>query len=393
MPDPEGTGATGDGHPAPGPEPGRAGGSPRPARVRPGRRPGTGAVLAVALSAAVVMLAAGCTDRSADEPQSGAVPTGAPSSDRPFTDASTPSSPAPTSGRSGTTAPTNLSPAITLRTVDLAPGVNDEASGITESGTAPGLFFLVDDSTGTNALAVVDGQGDLVTRVELTGMSAANAEALTAGPCGAAVPRPDGGTDGLCLYVGDIGDNAETRPDIAIYRTTEPDLSGVVPGADHLIVATDEWRYTYPDRPQNAESMLIASDGSIIVVTKPKNGAPHRMYRGAPGGGTLEFVREFEMPGSPRPMRTILTGNVATDAAATPGRVLLLTYDDVHEYTAPDPSADLAGFPDWPNRSLPFPQLPQAEGIAGAADGCGYVIASEAGPGGKAGSLGIATCS
>ena len=81
--------------------------------------------------------------------------------------------------------------------------------------------------------------------------------------------------------------------------------------------------------------MLVDPDGSLLIITKPKNGAPHRMYRGDPGGGELTFVREFRIPGSERPMRTILTGNVATDLAATPGRVLLLTYDDVHEYTAP----------------------------------------------------------
>jgi hypothetical protein len=354
--------------------------------------------LAAALGVAVLLLAAGCTDPGAGAPGSGAATADASTSRGPTPDG--PASPGPTAQPassaalpgSGRTRPTSTAPTVALRTVELAPGVNDEASGIALSTTAPGLLFLIDDGTGTTGVAVVDEQGTLITRVELTGMSADNAEALTAGPCGAAIPRPDGGTDGTCLYVGDIGDNAERRPDIAVYRAAEPDLSIITPGAGPITVSTDEWRYTYPDRPQNAESMMVAPDGSVIVVTKPRNGAPHRMYRGEPGGGTLSFVREFALPGSPRPMRTILTGNVATDLAATPGRVLLLTYDDVHEYTAPDPAADPTTFPDWPTRSLPFPPLAQAEGIAGAPDGCGYVVASEAGPGGNTGSLGIATC-
>ncbi|WP_420123558.1 hypothetical protein [Nakamurella sp.] len=369
----------------------------RPGRARVGRRP---AARGAALVLLVAALTAGCTGAGpagstaiaptgADPSTSVGSDTAAPPSGPPWPSSSRSLSPSP-SASAPNPAPSDA-PALTLRTVPLAPGVNDEASGVALATTAPGLLFLVDDGTGTAGLAVVDEQGALVTRVVVDGMSAGNAEALAAGPCGAAVPRSDGGTDGSCLYVGDIGDNAQQRSDVVIYRAVEPDLSGRATG-DPITVAADEWHYTYPDRPQNAESMMVTPDGSIIVVTKPRNGAPHRMYRGRPGGGDLEFVREFAVPGSPRPMRTILTGNVATDLAATPGRVLLLTYDDVHEYTAPDPAADPSTFPDWPSRSLPMPPLPQAEGIAGASDGCGYVIASEAGPGGTAGSLGIATC-
>jgi hypothetical protein len=278
-----------------------------------------------------------------------------------------------------------------VRVVPLDPGVSDEASGIAASSTSPGLFFLIDDGTGTGDLAVVDARGSLVTRVRMAGMAAGNAEALAVGSCGS-VPLSDGGPADRCLYVGDIGDNKELRDDIVVYRAAEPDLSGADPDGS-VTVAADEWHYTYPDGPHNAESMMTAPDGSLLVVTKPKGDAPHRIYRADPGGGELAPVREFRIPGSERPLRTILTGNVATDVATTPGRVLLLTYDDVHEYTAPDPSADPTTFPDWPVRSLPFPQLPQAEGITGAADDCGYAIVSEAGPGGGAGSLGIVTCS
>lgn len=332
----------------------------------------------------LLVLLAGCTGSAgtapaATEPTVPTSPTSAAST------APSESSPAASSGAE----PTPTSPAITLRTVSLAPGVSDEASGVAASTTAPDRYFLIDDGTGTGDLAVVDGQGALVTRVELDGMSADNAEALAGGACGS-IPLPDGASAENCLYIGDIGDNKERRDDIVIYRAAEPDLGGDPPAT--IDVPADEWNYTYPDGPHNAEAMLVEPDGSILVVTKPKNNAPHRMYRGAPNGGELAFVREFTIPGSTRPLRTILTGNVATDLAAASGRVLLLTYDDVHEYTSPDPNAELSTFPDWPVRSLPFPQLPQAEGIVGAADGCGYVVASEAGPGGSAGSLGFATC-
>ena len=143
-----------------------------------------------------------------------------------------------------------------------------------------------------------------------------------------------------------------------------------------------------------AESLLVDADGSLLIVTKPdpEGGLPHRMYRAAPGGGELTFVREFNPPVAERPFKTLFTGNVVTDLASLPGRVLLLTYDEVQEYTATDPAADLSSFPEWPHRTLPSPTLPQAEGITFAADGCGFTLASEAGSGLGSGSLGIVRC-
>ena len=155
----------------------------------------------------------------------------------------------------------------------------------------------------------------------------------------------------------------------------------------------DQWRYTYPDGPHNAESMMVDADGAVIIVTKPDGGnTPTRMYRADPGGGELAFVREFTPPEPQVRLRTMFTGNIVTDLAAAPGRVLLLTYDELTEYTAPDPAADITGFPDWPHHRLPMPALPQAEGVTAMIDGCGYVVASEAGPGGKHGSLGVVSC-
>ena len=191
------------------------------------------------------------------------------------------------------------------------------------------------------------------------------------------------------MYVGDIGENDSRSRSIAVLRIAEPDIS-----AGDVSTPGDEWRYTYPDGPHNAESLMIDSDGSVLIVTKPgRIGSPtHRMYRGRPGGGELVLVREFRPPDAQRPLRTMITGNVVTDLAAAPDRVLLLTYDEVQQYSAPKPGAPLSTFPDWPHRRLPLGGMPQAEGVAAAADGCGYVVASEGGPGGGHGSLAVVRC-
>lgn len=280
-------------------------------------------------------------------------------------------------------------PATSIAIVRLEPGVSDEASGIAASTGTPGAYFLIDDGTGTGDMAAIGSDGALLARIAVDGMSAGNAEALSSGTCGSG-PLPDDAAADGCLYVGDIGDNAAQRSDISIYRLAEPGLTD--PPTDP--VAAEEWRYTYPDGTHNAEAMMVDTDGSLIIVTKPpaQGALPHRMYRAEPGGGELIFLREFSPPAATHPFKTLFTGNAVTDLAAAQGRVLLLTYDDVVDYTSPDPAPALSSFPDWPHRPLPVPALPQAEGITVTADGCGYVVASEAGPGGKSGSLGIVSC-
>jgi len=179
---------------------------------------------------------------------------------------------------------------------------------------------------------------------------------------------------------------------VTIYRFAEPALSPPPDGP----VPADAWQYTYPDQPQDAESLFVDTDGSLLIITKPahKQGpvAAHRVYRAEQGGGELQKVGEFSPPDPPAALQSLLTGNVVTDAAATPGRVLLLTYDQVVEYTAGDPSAPLATFFSWPQHVLPRPEQIQSEGIAPTADGCGYAVVSEGGPGGGAGSIAVVPC-
>lgn len=288
----------------------------------------------------------------------------------------------------GTSPPGSVS-GLTETVVALAPGTADEASGIAASSSVPGAYFLVGDETGTDQLVAVSDDGAVIGRIGVDGMSADNAEALGSGDCGTTpLPEPESSSGQRCLYVGDFGDNAERRDSVVILRLAEPDL--VTPPTDP--VPSDEWTYTYPDGPQNAEALLVDGNGSLLIVTKPSDGKAHRIYRAEPGGGELTFVREFRPPEPRLPRRTLFTGNVVTDAVSAPGRVLLLTYDEVQQFTAPDPAADLANFPDWPSTRLPLPAVPQAEGITANDGQCGYTVASEAGPGGRAGALGIVRC-
>ena len=268
---------------------------------------------------------------------------------------------------------------------ELPDGVAPESSGIAASATVPGAFFVVDDGTGADEIDAVASDGSLLTRLKIAGMSARNAEALSAGPCGS---RP-----GRCLYIGDVGDNDAKRRNITVYRVDEPSLSAPRAG-----LPADACQYTYPDGPHNAEALLALSNGSLLVLTKsapdPTTGQvpAHRIYRAPAGGGILTYLSSYRPPEPVAPAQSLVTGTVVTDASYSPGRMLLLTYDEVVEYLAPRAGLDPATFPSWPHHELPAPPMIQSEGITADLTGCGYEVTSEQGPGGSRAGLAGVSC-
>lgn len=276
-----------------------------------------------------------------------------------------------------TTTPTGCTwaPCYTAPTDDGSlPAAVQEASGIAASGVDADLFFVVDDASGTDTILAVRGDGSPVTTIDVGGVTAANAEALSAGVCSAGSPE-------RCLFVGDIGGNSG-RGEITVHRLPEP--VGPSAGSGPSVTA-DAWTYAYPDGSYDAEAMLVGDDGGIIVITKPDRGRlPHRVYVGAPGGGDLVLHSIFRPPGPVSPTRSLLVGNVVTDATRTADTVLLLTYDQAVEYHAPTPDADPADFALWPWRQVPIPDQWQSEGITYRTASCGYVVVSEKSPFGSA---------
>lgn len=282
----------------------------------------------------------------------------------------------PTGTGSGTATPTGAAcddepcyaDATTLG--ELAPDVVEAVSGMAASHRTPGLFYVVSDASGASRVAVVEADGAPVTHLEIEGMSTRNAEALAVGPCGAE------GEDS-CLFVGDIGNHADL-PDLFVYRAAEPDLSDP-PGT----VAADQLRYTYPDAPTNAEALLVDGDGRPLIISKAPfdrdtgTTGPTTLFRGAQDGGTLEDLGEIELPEPEQAVFAPLVGHVVTGADARDGTVLLRTYDEVYEYRADDPEADLAGFPGWPRTRGPSQSQVQSETVAYRVDGCGYLTTSE----------------
>lgn len=253
-------------------------------------------------------------------------------------------------------------------------------SGLVGLPGREGVWFAITDRYQSGDLLVLYVDGSHAS-VPVTDLAARNLEALAAGPC-------EVGLSGTCLYLADIGDNDRSRDSIQVTSVSLPDPS-LLPAS----LPSTTWEYTYPDGPHDAEALVVTEDGRTIVVTKASESDPgHHVFVGAPGGGVLELRQTFDPPVPERPLQSLLVGTVVTDAAWDGSRMLVLTYDQVLEYTAPDPDADPADFPTWPVRELPHPRsLIQTEGIAAADDGCGYTVVSE-GRGGPV-TLAAASCS
>lgn len=129
--------------------------------------------------------------------------------------------------------------------VDHMPSEESSALALTEDG-----FLTLDDSEGAAELYAFDIGGNFLKTFTVNGTTNTDWEDLAVAPCDA----------GTCVYIADIGDNDETRSQIAIWRAPliEGDVLEAV--ACNLVYADGKAR--------DAEALLVFPDGSVRVVTK-----------------------------------------------------------------------------------------------------------------------------
>ena len=173
-----------------------------------------------------------------------------------------------------------------------------EASGLTISQANADRLYAINDS-GAPAIFALDAKGTVVGRIEVSGAAVDDWEAIGVGPC----------PSGSCLYIADIGDNNARRAKVTIYRLPEPAAGGSA-------AVGDVFHATYPDGPQDAETLLVTPDGDLFIVTKGETG-PVGLYK-FPGdlrpGATHTLERIGETVGS----RAGERADRITDGAVSP---------------------------------------------------------------------------
>lgn len=225
-----------------------------------------------------------------------------------------------------------------------------EISGIAPSIRHANVVWVHNDSSDAARIYGIDlGSCAVVAEVTLRGVDARDIEGIAASRD--ARGRP-------VLWVADIGDNRDSWPDVGLYRIREPAELG------RTSRKVREYRFTYDDRPHNAETLLV-DGGRVWVAT----------WQLARGGlyELLELRRSRDRAGGPVAIaeRVGDVGPLITDGAIAPdgSGYVLRDYLDVHFFHGLPPGRKVA--------SLPLPAQPQGEAITWSADGAALLTASE----------------
>ncbi|HSM35390.1 MAG TPA: hypothetical protein VK837_03250 [Longimicrobiales bacterium] len=188
---------------------------------------------------------------------------------------------------------------------DFTPALR-ETSGLARSSRAAGVLWTHNDSGGEPSLTALDRNGTVLGSVRVADARNIDWEALSAGPC----PEDD------CLFVGDIGDNANEREPVRVYRIPEP-----APDAGTSAPAR-AWSVRYPGGPRDAEALAVhPSTGEAWIVAKGR-AHPVQVFRVPLSDEVDEALAEpvLDLTDRPVPPPRMITG-----ASFTPdGRWLLV---------------------------------------------------------------------
>lgn len=241
-----------------------------------------------------------------------------------------------------------------------------ESSGVAIGARRGDVVFTHNDSGDAPRYFAVDATGCTVARYTLEDAEAIDWEDMSGGPEHKGKPT---------LWLGDIGDNAAARPNISVYRVTEPKVPRANAMQDTCAVPLEEplaparFDLEYADGPHDAEALLVhPKTGRLFIVTK---GSSAQLYA-APKKLRTDEVSVLE-PVAPISARV---GLVTAGAFSPDGkRLVLRNYTEAFEWRVKDGSlrAALASQPEV----IPLPPTPQGEAIAYSSDRDALITTTE----------------
>ncbi len=258
--------------------------------------------------------------------------------------------------------------------VAMLPGFLGEVSGLAQSRTNPGVFWVHNDSGDEPRVYAVSRSGALLGTYTLAGATAIDWEDMAIGP---AAPGRS------YMYLADIGDNTGRRRSVRIYRVGEPvvgmDQSPVV----ETLSPVTSYDFVYDDGPRDAEGFMVDPlTGDFYVVSKRERDG-NRLYRSiSPSDSTMNT---FERVG-----RFTTTGTTGADISPDGLQVLIRRYSSAINpdtppalagsyWSRPDTSVSLVALLAQPAQTVRLVAEAQGEAIAFAADNKGFYTTSEHG--------------
>jgi len=245
----------------------------------------------------------------------------------------------------GVTAPVHASEGQVL--CELSDPRLTEISGITPSRLHAGVYWVHNDSGDAARLYGFNTKDcSVVAELTLKGVNARDFEGIASGVDnkGRAV-----------LWVGDIGDNLDSWEYVSIYRVREPTELG------KKSVNAKQFRFTYDDRPHNAETILADPNSTQLwIVTKQL--ASGSIYK-LPKKLSSSQINIAENIGR--------VGGLVTDGAVNPSGsgFVLRDYFDAQFFDGPPPGNAV--------NKIALPAQFQGEAVTYSPNGSALIIASE----------------
>jgi hypothetical protein len=207
-----------------------------------------------------------------------------------------------------------------------------ELSGLAASTVNPGALWAHNDSGHPPSLYCLAPSGVSCGSWDVAGAENHDWEDIDIGPG----PAPGQSY----IYVGDIGDNSRARETLTIYRVKEPVVTlsspGSAPGPRHSVTA-EAIRLRYPDRPHDAETLLIHPfTGDLYIVTKDVVSGVYKAAAPLDLGATTTLARVARFS-----IFATFADRTGGDISPDGTRVVLATYGGPYEFVLPsgqDPS-------------------------------------------------------
>jgi hypothetical protein len=251
------------------------------------------------------------------------------------------------------------------------PAIN-ESSGLTASRLSSGVYWTHNDSGDGPFIFAFNARGGSLGIWRVAGAEAKDWEDIAAGP------GPQAGKS--YLYIGDIGDNSETRREVVVYRVPEPAVSPATVSTSkskpNITESAEAIRLRYPDGKHDAETVMVhPQTGTLYIVTKVLLENPIVYEASAPLNTstviTLKRLTPVSIPS--------LLGGVITGGSISPDgrRVALCDYFQAYEIVLPQGSSQFEDIWKPSFVAIDLGRRTQGEAIAYRMDGKALLATSE----------------